>query len=123
MNKIITTLVALVVCLVSTAKVKPADESQITRVEPPCWWIGMNTSLQIMVQGPNISECEVELEGKGLKIDKVHKADNPNFIFIDVAVDKSAKAGVYDLIFTRGKKKFYYAYEFGTKRTERRISG
>ena len=65
MNKIITTLVALVVCLVSTAKVKPADESQITRVEPPCWWIGMNTSLQIMVQGPNISECEVELEGKG----------------------------------------------------------
>ena len=122
MNKIITTLVALVVCLVSTAKVKPADESQITRVEPPCWWIGMNTSLQIMVQGPNISECEVELEGKGLKIDKVHKADNPNFIFIDVAVDKSAKAGVYDLIFTRGKKKFYYAYEFGTKRTESRES-
>ena len=29
MNKIITTLVALVVCLVSTAKVKPADESQM----------------------------------------------------------------------------------------------
>ena len=62
MNKIVATIVALVICFVSAAKVKPADGEQITRVEPPCWWVGMNTSLQIMVQGPNISECSIKLD-------------------------------------------------------------
>ena len=60
------------------AKPKQATAEQVTRVEPLCWWTGMNTELQLMVQGPGISDYEVAFE-KGPKVIKVHKADNPDF--------------------------------------------
>lgn len=98
------------------AKVKEATPQQIVRVEPPCWWTGMKTSLQLLVQGPGISGYDVEVQGmEGVSVAKVHKADNPDFIFVDVAIDKSAKEGEFDLVFTNGKDRFFYPYSLGTK--------
>ena len=30
-------------------------EGRVSRVEPLSWWVGMNTPLQLLVQGENIS--------------------------------------------------------------------
>lgn len=97
------------------AKPKPATSEQISRVEPPCWWTGMKTSLQIMVQGPQISTFDVEIKGKGLYVSKIHKADHPDFLFIDVDVAADAKAGEYEIVFTKGKESFAYPYQIGRK--------
>ncbi len=95
---------------VDSSNVPEAGPGEITRVEPLSWWTGMKTGLQLMVQGPDISACEVSASGKGLKVKAVHKADNPDFLFVDVDVDASARPGTYDLVFTRDGESFKYPY-------------
>ena len=95
-----------------------ADAAEaITRVEPLSWWTGMKTPLQLLVNGENISQYNVSLQGgKGVEITAVHKADSPNYLFVDVAVDSNAKAGTYYLVFTKGNEQFKYAYTIAERR-------
>lgn len=87
--------------------------SQLPRVEPPNWWVGMQENkLQLLVQGENISDAEVKLEYPGVTLEKVHKADNKNFLFLDLSISDQAKAGSFDIQFSTGKKKkLTYKYE------------
>ena len=56
--------------------VADADKTQVSRVEPLSWWVGMNTPLQLLVQGENISEYAVSIEGgKGVKVAAVEPVD------------------------------------------------
>ena len=102
---------------VDSSSVPEAGPAEITRVEPLSWWIGMKTSLQLMVQGPQISAFDVAVSGTGLKVKAVHKADNPDFIFVDVEVSASARPGTYDLVFTRGGESFKYPYLIQERRS------
>ena len=72
----------------------------------------MKTPLQILVQGPEISGYEVSIEGgKGVKATGIHKADSPNYLFIDVKIDASAQPGTYYIVFSReGQAEFKYPY-------------
>ncbi|MBP5676032.1 MAG: cyclomaltodextrinase N-terminal domain-containing protein [Bacteroidales bacterium] len=87
--------------------VPEASASQVSRVEPLSWWTGMTTPLQLMVQGTEIGAFDVAVEGTGLKVKAVHKADSPNYLFLDMEV---RKAGEYNLVFTRGEESFKYPY-------------
>ena len=89
------------------ASVPEATYDQVARVEPLSWWTGMNTPLQLLVQGPEISEYSVAVEGAGLRVKAVHKADSPNFVFLDMDV---RKAGTYYLVFSRDGVSFKYPY-------------
>lgn len=94
-----------------THNIPEATSNEITRVEPPSWWIGMKTKLQLMVQGKGISAYQVSIgEYSGVKVKEVHKADNPDFIFIDIDVSTTARPGTFHLIFSKGKEQFKYAY-------------
>ena len=86
-------------------------ESRVARVEPPSWWIGMKTGLQLMIHGEDISSWDLSIEGKGLSITKIHKADSPNYLFADIKIDPSAKPGTYDLVFTKDGETFRRPYE------------
>ena len=90
--------------------VEDASVQQLTRVEPLCWWTGMKTPLQLMVQGPGISACEVSISGQGLELTGVHQADSPDYLFLDVDVSPTARPGVYYFIFTKGGASFKYSY-------------
>lgn len=89
----------------------------IDRVEPLSWWVGMNTPLQLLVKGENVSTYDVSIAApKGISITGVHKADSPNYLFVDIAVDKSAHSGIYEIQFSRnGKVEFTYPYEFADR--------
>ena len=89
------------------ASVPEATYDQVARVEPLSWWTGMNTPLQLLVQGPEISQYSVAVEGAGLRVKEVHKADSPNFLFLDMDV---RKAGTYYLVFSRDGVSFKYPY-------------
>ena len=69
----------------------------------PSWWTGMRTPLQLLVYGPDISACEVEVAGDcpGLSVAGTHRADSPNYLFVDVKVDPKAEPGTYYFIFSR----------------------
>ena len=76
----------------------------------------MNTPLQLLIQGEGISEYDVVFEGgNGVKVSGVHKADSPNYLFVDVAISANAQPGTYYLVFTKGKESFKRAYEIGAR--------
>ncbi len=94
------------------------NKSEITRVEPLSWWIGMKTPLQLMIQGDDISSWSVSLaeQSDEISIKKVTKADNPNFLFADIEIGENAKAAEYNLLFTKGQEQFKYGYSLENRR-------
>ena len=78
------------------AKVADATPQEVTRVEPLCWWTGMKTPLQLMVQGEGIGEKKVRIEGgEGVRVRATHKAESPDYLFVDVEIQANAKPGTY----------------------------
>ena len=116
---ILTSILLLASCAGQTfepSSVADADKSQVTRVEPLSWWVGMKTPLQLLVQGENISEYAVSIEGgKGVKVTGVHKADSPNFLFVDVKIADNASPGTYYIVFARDGQSFKYPYEIAAR--------
>lgn len=95
---------------VSATAAKPKFD--IKHVEPLSWWVGMNTPLQLMINGEGISAFDVTIlpEGQGVAVAKVHKADSPNYLFVDVTIRDDAVAGEYTLRFSDGKRRYDRSY-------------
>jgi len=75
--------------------------SSLERVEPTNWWVGLkNTSLQLLVKEENIGHSKPSISYAGVSIEKVHKARSENYLFIDLSIDTSTKAGKFDIVFT-----------------------
>lgn len=85
----------------------------LDKIEPPNWWVGMeNENLQLLVYGEKISETTVEIESDKVEIVKINKTDNPNYLFIDLKISNNVKAGKFEIVFKKGKKKVAtYEYE------------
>ena len=98
------------------AAVADADAQQVTRVEPLSWWTGMKMPLQLLVQGENISEYNVAIEGgAGVSVEKVTKADSPNYLFVDVKIASNANPGTYYIVFSKDGQSFKYPYEIAAR--------
>ncbi|MCL7753268.1 glycoside hydrolase family 13 protein [Polaribacter sp. Z022] len=81
----------------------------LERVEPINWWVGFkDTSLQLLVKEENISNATPTISYTGVTINKVNKAKSPNYLFIDLNIDKSTIAGKFDIVFS---------FKNGTKKT------
>ena len=126
MKRILTVISAVALLAVSAMaadkpfnpkKVKNATAEQVTRVEPLSWWTGMKMPLQLLVQGKNISAADVRIEGgNGVSVAAVHKADSPNYVFVDVAIAEDAAPGLYYIVFQNGKTTFKYPYEIAARK-------
>lgn len=102
-----------------TLNVFPAT-IDLKRVEPMFWWAGMKSpDLQLMVYGENISTAEVSLEYPGVTLYSVSKVENPNYLFIDLKLDKNVKPGSFDIQFKKdGKTVESYSYELKARETD-----
>ncbi len=90
---------------------------RVAHVEPLSWWVGMRTPLQLMIHGDSIAACEVRIEGpQGVRVVGVHKADSPDYLFVDVEVDAAADPGTRYLLFSRGDETFKRPYDFAARR-------
>ncbi len=126
MNTIKYITISIFMALICSCGVKKGVDStnilensgQITRVEPMNWWINMKTPLQLLVEGKNISSWSVQMSNDsfGVGIKEVHKADSPNYLFIDIEIDKYAKADTYYLVFTKGNESFKLPYKIEERR-------
>jgi glycosidase len=77
------------------------SNSHLEKVEPPNWWIGFkNKNLQLLVKHENVGEASPAISYPGVSIQKVHKADSPNYLFIDLSISELTKAGKFDITFT-----------------------
>lgn len=89
------------------------DKIELKRVEPMNWWVGMkNPHLQLLVNGLNISGCNVQIDYPGVRVESITKVKSLNYLFIDLYVDPTTKAGAFDILFlNQGKKIATYKYQ------------
>ncbi len=108
--------VAIVALVGTTTAAKP--KLKIEHVEPLSWWVGMSTPLQLMINGDGVSAYDVVIlpEGQGVEVAAVHKADSPNYLFVDVKIAEDAKAGDYTLRFTDGRRKHDVKYTIAERK-------
>jgi len=114
----------LIILLYSCTKDKNATSEIITvsnlsleRVEPPHWWVGFeNSNLQLLVKEDSIGSAQVEISYSGITLEKIHRANSPNYLFIDLGIAESAKAGKFDIVFKyeNGEKKIH-TYELKSR--------
>ena len=97
----------------------------LDRVEPAFWWAGMkNPKLQLIVHGNAISDREVQLSYPGVALKKVHKVENPNYLFLDLEISAAAKAGKFNISFLKnGTKALTYGYELKARNGTAKAQG
>ena len=64
------------------------------RIEPSNWWVGMkNPEVQLLIHFEKAASYTPSLSYPGVTIKKIHKADSPNYLFIDLHIAEKVRAG------------------------------
>jgi glycosidase len=89
------------------------ESNDIQKVEPPHWWVGFNNQkLQLLVKHPNIGSASPKISNSGINLVQFHKADSPNYLFLDLEIADDTKAGKFNIIFKHeGGKELIQTYE------------
>src|SRR6185369_15074337 len=97
--------------------------SQGFEVYPSNWWVGMKwNKVQVLVYGKGVGKLAQLSPGiqmlryQGVRLLKVHKLENPNYVAIDILIDPSAKPG--KLIFANpgGDSQSLFEFELKARR-------
>jgi neopullulanase len=69
--------------------------SQSINVYPSNWWVDMKLNkVQLMIHRTKVAEERISMTPyPGVHMTKQSKVENPNYLFIDLTIDKSAKSG------------------------------
>jgi len=72
-------------------------------VYPTNWWVGMkNPKLQLMLHGPDVASSTVSITYPGVTVNRVNKVENKNYLFVDLTIAGSAKAGTARIRLSNG---------------------
>lgn len=97
-------IISLLLLLVFTLKL----QSQVERIEPPSWWAGMkNPEFQIMLYGKDIGLLQPSIKSKGIKLLRFSSPENKNYLFLDLFLEPSGKAGEFPIELTNGKETIF----------------
>nr|WP_319265116.1 glycoside hydrolase family 13 protein [uncultured Draconibacterium sp.] len=108
-----------VVFIILVLSVKGYSQVEIDKIEPLCWWVGMNNpELQLMVSGENISEATPVITYDGVEVTAVHRGDSPNYLFIDLMISEKTKAGDLNILFKTENKDINYSYSLKQRNPE-----
>src|SRR5580765_5162610 len=84
--------------------------AQSAKVYPSNWWTGMKwNKLQLMIHGEQIANQfpMVKMSAAGMKLAtgvrllKINRVENPNYIFLDLVIDATAKPGKFNIPFLK----------------------
>jgi len=75
--------------------------SQEITVYPTNWWVGMkNPALQLMLHGDNIGRSSISVNTiPGVQVKKITKAENTNYVFVDLVIATTTKPGYLQINF------------------------
>lgn len=91
------------------------QDIQLSRVEPPHWWVGMKSKkLQLLVYGQDIALTEPSIAYAGVSIQSVSRLANKNYLFIDLQIATGTKPGKFNISFIKGSKQLAN-YEYGLR--------
>ncbi|MGA0558577.1 glycoside hydrolase family 13 protein [Larkinella sp. VNQ87] len=101
-----------------------AQTPAIRRIDPTNWWVGMkNPNLQLLVYGPKAGSLTYSINYPGVKLVKFHRAENPDFAFLDLTISPTAKPGTVPIVGQSGSQTVRYAYELKARTTGPKAQG
>jgi len=83
---------------------------------PTHWWTGMKwNKVQVMVHGKKVADnfpmIKMGPEGvklaNGVRLLKINRVENPNYIFLDLVIDATAKPGKFNFPFLKNMELWY----------------
>ncbi len=75
------------------------------RVEPPMWWTGMkNPRLQLLIHAPKVADWHPYISHPGLRMERVIRTENPNYLFIDLLMLEGIQPGKFTIEFRKDGK-------------------
>lgn len=94
-----------------------ARASANIQVSPPNWWAGMTSdTLQLMLHGDNVASLNARINHPDVTLVSTNKTDNSNYLFLDVEIGASLKAGIVPIYLTDDVKEFVINYSFEQRR-------
>ncbi|KIC93827.1 glycoside hydrolase family 13 protein [Flavihumibacter solisilvae] len=77
---------------------------QEVNVYPSNWWVGMkNPKVQLMLHGTGIGKNTISITPyTGVRLEKVHKPENANYVFLDLVISNTAKPGNLEIKVSSG---------------------
>lgn len=84
--------------------------AQTAKVYPTHWWTGMKwNKVQVMVHGEKIAEQfpMIKMGAAGIKLAtgvrlmKINRVENPNYVFLDLSIDATARPGKFKFPFLK----------------------
>src|SRR6188768_1981268 len=86
---------------------------------PTNWWVGMKwNKVQVMLHGDAIANAEggFSINYPGVKLEKINKVENVNYVFLDLNISPSAKPGIIKIKVSRAASPFDIAFELKARR-------
>jgi glycosidase len=83
-----------------------SQQFSVERIEPPNWCLGMkHDTIQIMFYGKNLYDVEIYPQHGPIEIINVHKAESPNYLFIDLLISPEIKSNYnFEIGFSKGNQ-------------------
>ncbi|MFN3530494.1 MAG: glycoside hydrolase family 13 protein [Bacteroidia bacterium] len=99
---------------------KPLD-----RVEPPHWYVGMaDDELQLLLYGKDISGYTLKIDHPGVRISRLERVENPNYLFAYLRLSDELQAGEISLLLEQGRKRIRQNYTIKPRRfPDNRVDG
>lgn len=113
---------SLLMILLSVFRPAFSQQTQLQRVNPTNWWVGMkNPNVQLLIYGPNAGKMAYTISYPGVKLVKAHTVENPNYAFLDVVISATAKPGTLQIVGKRGSQTL--TQPFALKARETTVKG
>lgn len=87
---------------------------------PGNWWVGMKwNKVQVMVHGNSIGQWSnsISIKYPGVKLEKINKVENENYVFLDLSIAANAKPGTIKINVGRASSPFDIAFELKSRRS------
>ena len=98
---------------------------QVSNIEPPNWWVGMNNrNLELMVHGENLHDLSPSIDSELVKLVSIQKTENPNYLWLNIEINSNATPGEFTIEWRKiGKSKIHTATAYALLERSSRKKG
>jgi glycosidase len=112
MIRILKITVVLVLWMLIGSDLVASNKTEITRIDPSFWFVGMNNpTLHLLVSGNDFTGVKVEVNYEGVSIIETRVAENSQYLFLDLRIEKNTIPGLFTILFTKDGKTTKKKYE------------
>ena len=84
---------ALVLAFSIVASALPGSEPQVSKVEPPNWWVGFQPSVMVLLYGDNLAGANISVNYPGASVTKVEAQPDGKHAFVWLKLDPGTRPG------------------------------